>query len=112
MRPTLPFSQAQMTKILQAASDSRRNGPIPGQGQCAPAARLGCYSAIQGCASAMPRAARFDRLVDGKLRLYTQKTGQHVHCPLPEFVVKELDAMPRTSEQYCFGSGIGDVHDW
>src|ERR1700684_2509871 len=51
-----------------------------------------------------------DRLVDGKLRLYTQKTGTHVHCPLPEFVVKELNAIPQRSERYWFWSGVGDVH--
>ena len=27
----------------------------------------------------------------GKLFPYTQKTGQHVYCPLPEFVLNELE---------------------
>jgi integrase len=57
-----------------------------------------------------------DRLVNGKLRLYTQKTGTHVHCPLPEFVVRELEAIPRMSEKYWFWTGNGKlrtaVGDW
>jgi integrase/recombinase XerD len=45
------------------------------------------------------------RLSDAKLRLYTQKTGTHVHCPLPEFVVQELDSIPKRSEHYWFWTG-------
>jgi integrase/recombinase XerD len=56
------------------------------------------------------------RLEDGLLRLYTQKTGTHVHLPLPEFVVHALDACPRMSERYWFWSGNGKlstaVGDW
>ena len=57
-----------------------------------------------------------DRLLNGKLRLYTQKTGTHVHCPLPEFVVKELSAIPKKNERYWFWTGNGKletaVADW
>jgi integrase/recombinase XerD len=41
-----------------------------------------------------------ERLADGKLRLYTQKTGTHVHCPLPDSVVKELNSIPKMSERF------------
>jgi len=50
-----------------------------------------------------------DRLREGKIWLYTQKTGQHVYCPLPGFVVKELEAAPRVSDRYWFYSGNGTV---
>lgn len=57
-----------------------------------------------------------DRLANGKLRLCTQKTGTHVHCPLPEFVVKELEAIPKMSERYWFWTGNGKsqtaIGDW
>ena len=56
-----------------------------------------------------PVSCPVDRLRDGKLWLYTQKTGQHVYCPLPEFVVRELDSIPRLSERYWFWSGKGSV---
>jgi integrase len=46
----------------------------------------------------------------------TQKTGTHVHCPVPAFVVKELGAIPRMSERYWFWTGNGKpetaVADW
>jgi integrase/recombinase XerD len=46
-----------------------------------------------------------DRLIDGKLRLYTQKTGTHVNCPLPDFVVRELETVPMLSAKYWFWNG-------
>jgi|SRR5215468_2930466 len=49
------------------------------------------------------------RLVNDKLFLYTQKTGQHVYCPLPEFVMKELEALPRVSDHYWFWTGVGSL---
>jgi integrase/recombinase XerD len=58
----------------------------------------------------------FCGLSDGKLRLYTQKTGTHVHCPLPEFVVRELDSIPKRSEHYWCWAGNWKlktaVSDW
>jgi hypothetical protein len=57
-----------------------------------------------------------DRLNNGKIRLYTQKTGTHVHCPLPEFVVRELEAVPMMSATYWFWTGNGKLEtaiaDW
>jgi hypothetical protein len=50
-----------------------------------------------------------DRVQNGKLFLYTQKTGQHVYCPLPEFVVKELEALPRLSDHYWLWTGVGSL---
>jgi len=55
-------------------------------------------------------------LANEKLRLYTQKTGTHVHCPVPEFLVKELEAIPMMSERYWFWTGNGKLQtatgDW
>jgi hypothetical protein len=50
-----------------------------------------------------------DRLVDGKLFLYTQKTGQHVYVPLPAFVAAELENTPRASDRHWFWNGRGTV---
>jgi hypothetical protein len=42
--------------------------------------------------------------------------GTHVHCPLPEFVVKELGEISKMSERYWFWTGNGKlqtaVTDW
>jgi integrase/recombinase XerD len=50
-----------------------------------------------------------DRLRDGKLSLYTAKTGQHVYVPLPAFVADELERTPRVSDRYWFWTGRGTV---
>jgi integrase len=44
-----------------------------------------------------------DRIADGKLFLYTAKTGTPVYCPLPDSVLMAREASPRTCEKYFFG---------
>jgi integrase len=104
-RPTLPYTHEDMTEILAACN--RRIARLAGEGRES-AQRLRAlvlllrYSGLRiGDAVGCP----VENLVDGKLRLYTQKTGTHVHCPLPDFVVMELESMPRRSERYWFSSG-------
>ena len=57
-----------------------------------------------------------DRVVNGKLLLYTAKTGTPVFCPLPPFVVAELDNAQGSNAQHFFWSGEGKpkscVGDW
>jgi integrase/recombinase XerD len=109
MRPTLPFTQDEMTKILTAVA--ARESKVQAQGKDNARRLRGLILLLRYSGLRIGDAAScsVDRLVDGKLRLYTQKTGQHVHCPLPEFVVRELDSVPRTSERYWFWSGYGEV---
>ena len=53
---------------------------------------------------------------NGKLFLYTQKTGTPVWLPLPPEVIEALQAVPTINERYFFWSGNGDpkttVADW
>jgi integrase/recombinase XerD len=55
-----------------------------------------------------------DRIRDGKLFLYTAKTGTAVWCPLPECVTDALKAIP--GERYFFWTGTSHpkscVGDW
>jgi integrase/recombinase XerD len=115
-RPTLPFSQEQMLAIMKAIATNIEK--IQGHGK--PNARrlralvlLLRYTGLRisdavGCST--------DRLMNGKLRLYTQKTGTHVHCPLADFVIHELESVPKMSERYWFWTGNGKletaVADW
>ncbi len=46
-----------------------------------------------------------ERFAEGRVRLYTQKTGTHVHCPVPDFVTKELDALAKKSDRHWFWTG-------
>jgi integrase/recombinase XerD len=107
--PTLPFSPDEMLAILAAGTNKIS--------ECRPEARMRArrtralalflrYTGLRisdavGCAT--------DRLQGSKIFLYTQKTGQHVYLPLPEFVVKELEALPRVSDHYWFWTGVGSV---
>ena len=59
---------------------------------------------------------RRDRLVNGKILLYTAKTGTPVCCPLPQHLLAELEMVHGTSPQYYFWSGESTpkscVGDW
>jgi len=49
--------------------------------------------------------------IDGNLLfLYTQKTGTKVRCFLPDFVIKELAATPKSSEGHFFWTGKSKLH--
>ena len=48
--------------------------------------------------------------MEGKLFLYTQKTGVRVQCVLPEFVLRELEAAPKSSNEYFFWTGKSKLH--
>ena len=65
-----------------------------------------------GDVTALERA----RVQNGKLFLYTQKTGTPVYLPLPDFVLEALEKTPAVSERYFFWSGNGKlksaVADW
>jgi site-specific recombinase XerD len=116
MRPTLPFSRDEMFAILKQAAKSIDQGHQNGREN---ACRLRVLLLLLRCTGLRIGDAvscSIDRLNNGKIRLYTQKTGTHVHCPLPEFVVKELEAVPTMSARYWFWTGNGKletaVADW
>ena len=115
-RPTLPFTHEEMIRILQACDRYRDGYGRPGQ---LSARRLRAfvlllrYSGMRigdavGCAT--------ERLAGNKLLLYTQKTGVLVYCPLPDFVVKALEEIPRSSNRYVFWTGESKLQsatgDW
>lgn len=94
-KPTLPFSAEELRKLLEACDSFKGNG-----------ARLHAlilllrHSGLRiGDAVALERS----RIQDGRLFLYTAKTGTPVRCPLPRHVVKELNALP--GDRYFFWNG-------
>lgn len=107
--PTLPYSQEEMFAILAQSAkriNEARASALNNARRLRALALLLRYSGLRisdavGCAA--------DRLQNGKVFLYTQKTGQHVYCPLPAFLVSELEACPRMSERYWFWNGNGEV---
>jgi integrase/recombinase XerD len=64
-----------------------------------------------GDAVTLPR----DRVTDGKLFLYTAKSGTAVYCPLPSFVTSALEAIPTVGKHF-FWTGKSKIKsvvgDW
>ena len=99
-RPTLPFTEAEVDRLLVAAKklvDFGQYGP-----RIEPMILLLRYSGLR-----MQDAACLERRrLDGdKLFLYQQKTGTPVYCPLPPTVVAGLATVENTNEQYFFYDG-------
>jgi integrase/recombinase XerD len=100
--PTLPFSREEVTQIL-AACGKYRGGQANAQ-RLRALVQLLRFSGLRICDAV---TLRKERIVGGKLLLYTAKTGTPVHIPLPEFVVLELEMSRGTNPQFYFWSGEG-----
>ncbi len=99
-RPTLPFEDAEVDRVLTAADQ------LSDWGSFGPKARamvlLLRYSGLRmQDAACLERA----RLKDGKLFLYTQKTGTPVYCPLPPAVTAALGGVSNDHPDYVFWDG-------
>jgi site-specific recombinase XerD len=108
-RPTLSFSQEEMIRIIAAANEMIRTVRSDGRDRARRVRALVLLLRYTGLRISDAVGCPIDRLQDGKLWLYTHKTGQPVYCPVPEFVAQELEAIPRVSERYWFWSGKGTV---
>lgn len=109
LRPTLPFSHEEMARIMAAAMKKIENVRADQRNK---ARRLRAFVLLlryTGLRISDAVGCSVERLKDGKIWLYTQKTGQHVYCPLPEFVTKELETVPKLSERYWFWGGQGTL---
>jgi integrase/recombinase XerD len=98
-KPTLPFSDVEMQKIIKAAEGNER---------------LLCfvyvmrYSGLRiGDTTTLPVSS----IQGDKLHLYTAKTGTPVRVPLPGYVIKALKAVPRKHPDYFFWTGHHNVRE-
>jgi integrase/recombinase XerD len=107
--PTLPFAEVEMLKILAAADEKIREAGAQGKNRWRRARALVLLLRYTGLRISDAIGCDADRLVKGKLFLYTAKTGQHVYLPLPPFVTAELERLPRVSEQHWFWNGAGKL---
>jgi integrase/recombinase XerD len=106
-RPTMPFTQAEMVKILTAL------GMYAGRAGTANAQRLKAFVLLlrySGMRIGDTVKCSIHQIAANKLFLYTQKTGVPVYCVLPEFVIRELDAAPKSSEGHFFWTGKSKLH--
>ncbi len=107
--PTMPFSRDQVASILRATSDypDRSNAP-----RVRALVLLLRYSGLRiRDAVTLGR----ERIRDGRLFVYTAKTGTAVWCPLPPFVIEALESLAGRGD-YFFWSGESKpksaVGDW
>ena len=106
-RPTMPFTHAEMVKILAAFPKYAVRARLMNAQRLKAFVLILRYSGMRiGDAVKM----KVDRITGNKLFLYTQKTGVPVYCVLPDFVVRELEAAPRSSEGYFFWTGASKLH--
>lgn len=93
--PTLPYTQDEMRRLL-ASADERMRALI----------LLARYSGLRiGDAASCEKS----RIVDGRLFLYTAKTGTAVSVQLPPAVIRALDDCPAKSQRYWFWTGSGSL---
>jgi integrase/recombinase XerD len=113
-RPTLPFTKEEVEKILWATEIYPIKG-IYGESsrkRIKAFVRLLLFSGLRIRDAVTIEFSRFDS--EGKILLYTQKTGQPVYLPLPPDVA--ADVMSLRKDRWPFWSGEGNpksaVGDW
>lgn len=109
LRPTLPFSQDEMIRIVAAATNKVETARPDRRNKARRVRAFVLLLRYTGLRISDAVGCSVERLKDGKIWLYTQKTGQHVYCPLPDFVTKELENVPRLSERCWFWGGQGTI---
>ncbi len=110
LRPTLPFTKAQMAAILTAANRFPDKSGKTGRSN---AVRLRAFILTlrySGLRIGDVTKLQVAHLQGNKLFLYTQKTNVPVFCLLPNFVVEALLETPRLSERYFFWTGVSTLH--
>ena len=114
--PTVPFTPEEVARILKACD--QYYGGLGQRGRIN-AFRLRALVLLLLFSGLRIRDAvtlSKGRIVNGKLLLYTAKTGTPVFCPLPPFVVAELENVRPINSQHFFWSGEGKpkscVGDW
>lgn len=105
--PTLPFTREEMLKILAGLDNYAKRAGVPSAQRLRAFVLLLRYSGMR-IGDAVQCGP--ERLKGNKLFLYTQKTGVPVQSVLPDFVVREIEAAPKSSERFFFWSGKSKLH--
>jgi integrase len=109
VQPTMPLSPAEMTKLLTACEKYREEVSPTGKANALLLKAMILVMRYSGLRISDTTKLSVDRITDGKLFLFTQKTGQPVSTVLPPFVLKILDATPKASDDRYFWSCKGSL---
>ena len=104
--PTLPLGDDDLKKLLDGCRK------YPGNGKRVRAMVL--LLRYSGLRISDAVALRRERVQGDRIFLYQQKTGTPVCVPVPDFVIRALNSLPR--REYVFSSGNGElksaIEDW
>jgi len=113
--PTLPFTVKEVERIASACDRFAIKG-IHGDGNRKRLRAMVLLLRYSGLRIRDAVTLRRERLQNGKLLLYMQKTGVPVFVPLPPHLLSALAAVPLVHPDYFFWSGNGlpktTVSDW
>jgi len=108
--PTLPYTHEDMTCILAAVEKKiAESAAADRRAKWRRVRALILFLRYSGLRISDAVGCGVERIQDGKLFLYTAKTGQEVYVPLPAPALKALDECERVSERYWFWTGQGTV---
>ncbi len=114
--PTLPFSRAEQARILAACEKYSGGRGHIGRFNARRLRALVLVLRFSGLRIRDAVTLRRDCISNGKLLLHTAKTGTPVYCPLPDFLIAELEMVRGSNPDYFFWSGEGKpksaVGDW
>lgn len=109
-RPTMPFTQDEVKRILEAISVYPDKSGKLGRSNSIRLRAFVLLLRYSGMRIGDATTLNVDRLSGNKLFLYTAKTETPVSCVLPDFVVRALQSAPRLSDRHWFWTGRSTIH--
>jgi len=108
-RPTMPFTQEEVARVLSAVDVYLSETPANGRENGLRLRAFVLLLRFSGMRISDVVSLTSERMSGNRLFLYTQKTGVPVHILLPEFVLRSLELVPRKSGTQFFWSGAGKL---
>src|SRR5712692_9113082 len=103
--PTMPYTHQEMLRILAAIDKYKDEFPGRGAENARKMRSLVLLLRYSGMRIGDTVGLSANRIEGNRLFLYTQKTGVPVYTVLPDFVIKALDATPKTTDKHFFWDG-------
>jgi len=109
VRPTLPFTQEEMIRILGALDPYIEQTAPRGKDNARRLRSLVLVLRYSGMRIGDVVRLTTDQIAGNKLMVYTQKTGVPVNSVLPDFVIRCLEVTPSAMGKYLFWADTGNL---